>query len=461
MAIAVDLTHTSHCPVLTGVQRVCHEILQGLEATGANPQTLIYDRYAKRWRGLDTEESARLSAKAPPPRKQSRGQTWTFWQEYRGRLGLVSEPDWNALRGSALLAPEIFHERNFCAYAQLRARLGGAAGAVFYDAVVLRLPEFSQTSIVARFPSYLRELAAFDGIAAISEASRNELLEHWDRLHLRITPPVVAIPLGVEAPAKLPTPPPVDNDANGPLVLCVSTLEGRKNQIALLNAAEVLWREGLRFRLVLAGVQEPRTGRAAIERAKELQAAGRPLELTGAVSEARLQELYTACRFTVYPSLYEGFGLPVAESLLRHRPCLCGPGGALAEIAAKGGCYLVPRPTAEHLADGLRALLQNEAHYQQLTAEAAQRTFRTWKDYAQDISAWLSQLRPRAVAPLTPPELMRQDAAFAEAANAMPLPFLRQQEECNDALIAAQRAEAEGLTEVTTRLNRLKNQLRD
>ena len=108
----------------------------------------------------------------------------------------MNEVDWSRLNGASLLAPEIFGERNFHAYAKLRAKLGGVAGAVFHDAVALRLPQFSQPSTVARFPGYLRELAAFDGVAANSKASRNELLAQWDRLRLRATPSAVAIPLG-------------------------------------------------------------------------------------------------------------------------------------------------------------------------------------------------------------------------------------------------------------------------
>jgi len=242
MAIVVDLTHTSHCPVLTGVQRVSQEVFRHLAAQDASTKAIIYDRYAKCWRSPDAAEQARLaSANLPFVRHQTR-QNWTFGQQWRGRLGLVREADWPSLRGANLLVPEIFGERNFRAYAKLRANLGGAAGVIFHDAVALRLPQFSQPGTVARFPAYLRELATFDGIAANSKASRNELLEQWDRLRLGAPPPVVAIPLGVEPPAVPPPPSPADNAL--PLVLSVGTLEGRKNQISLIEAAELLWREG-------------------------------------------------------------------------------------------------------------------------------------------------------------------------------------------------------------------------
>jgi glycosyltransferase involved in cell wall biosynthesis len=393
VSIVLDLSHTAHCPAQTGVQRVCRQLWARLAATSHAPAALIFDRYARRWRMPDATESALLSLASTARPGRRRGETWTLPQKLRGCFGRGAEPDWAALRGTPLLAPEIFTTQTFAAYRALRAHLGGPAGAVFHDAVALRHPELTPPASVARFPAYLRELATFDGIAANSAASRAELLDHWSRLGLRDTPPVAAIPLGVDSHQPLPSPP--ATDPRGPLILSVGTIEGRKNHLALLEAAEILWREGRHFRLCLAGLPRPETAGPALRRAAELQAAGRPLETPGAVSESRLRELYAVCRFTVYPSLYEGFGLPVAESLSYGRPCVCGSGGALAEIAAGGGALLVPEPTATHLADAIRALLEDDALCLRLGTEAAQRRFHTWDDYARNVAAWLSILCPR------------------------------------------------------------------
>jgi glycosyltransferase involved in cell wall biosynthesis len=239
-------------------------------------------------------------------------------------------------------------------------------------------------------------LATLDGIAAISEASRTELLEHWQRLKITNPPPVAAIPLGVNPPRQKPEPLTPENTKLGAFILSVGTIEGRKNHVALLEAAEVLWREGRHFRLVLAGLPRPETAAPALKLAASLQAAGRPLDLPGPVSDSVLTGFYYLCRFTVYPSHYEGFGLPVAESLLRLRPCICGTGGALAEVSAGGGCLVVPEPTAEHLAPAMRKLLDDDALHGHLTAEAAQRRFSTWADYARQLRGWLGTLPRRA-----------------------------------------------------------------
>ena len=390
MPLALDLSYTAHCPAQTGVQRVCRQLFAQLAATGHAPVPLIHDRYARRWRAPDAAELACLSPTAAEHPARRRGEVWSLAQNLRGRLGLFTEPDWAALRGLPILAPEIFRPDTFAAYSTLRQRLGGPIGAIFYDAVVLRHPDLSPTSSVARFPAYLRELATFDGVAAISDASRAELLDHWSRLGLQHTPPAVTIPLGLDPPP--PLLPPTSEDPHGPLILSVGTIEGRKNHLALLEAAEILWKEGRRFRLTLAGLHRPETAASALLRAKDLHAVGRPLSAPGAVSESRLHELYAACHFTVYPSLYEGYGLPVAESLAYGRPCVCGSGGALAEVAHGGGCLVVPDPTPENLAQALRNLLVDENLYRRLGTEAAQRRFPTWADYARNAAAWLQSL---------------------------------------------------------------------
>ncbi len=399
MSLVFDLSHTSHCRAQTGVQRVCRQLYAALAATGAAPLPVVFDRYANRWRGPDSTERALLSPRVADKPGQRRGETWTLGQRVRSWLKLGAEPDWAAWRGTTLLAPEIFTPRVFGAYRQLRTRLGGAAGAIFYDAVVLRHPELSPAHSVQRFPAYLRELAEFDGIAAISCASRDELLEHFARLGLSDHPPVVAIPLGVEIPSTAPYPPaPPAVDPRGPLVLSVGTLEGRKNHLALVEAAETLWLEGRRFRLSLVGLHRPETAGPALRRAAELQAAGRPLELPGPLPDAVLETHFAECRFTVYPSLYEGFGLPVAESLVRGRVCVCGPGGALKEVAQGGGCLQVDEPNPAQLAGAMRRLLQDDIFFTHLGTEAMQRRFPTWTDYGRQIASWLETLRPRLTA---------------------------------------------------------------
>ena len=106
------------------------------------------------------------------------------------------------------------------------------------------------------------------------------------------------------------------------------------------------------------------------------------------MSETDLHAAYQASSFTVFPSLIEGFGLPVIESLWHARPVVCGRNGALGELAAGGGCEIVDTMEEESIAVGIQRLLTDESHYQSRQTEAANRTFRTWGDYWHEIEGF-------------------------------------------------------------------------
>jgi glycosyltransferase involved in cell wall biosynthesis len=331
----------------------------------------------------------------------------------RARLGgLIARALGSGRRNSlpadpaGLLVPEIFQPAVAASLPSLFAEVKGPRGALFYDAVALKLPEMTPASIVARYPSYLRELLAFDGIAAISADARDALLDYWRWLEVGDHPEVVAVTLGVERPkdaagrATSPVPPrgtsAGDRQDDGvPVVLSVGSLEGRKNHLALLEASERLWAEGMRFELRLIGPERPETGHAAGLRLRALRAAGRPLRYDGVVGDAALNAAYAGCSFTVYPSLMEGFGLPVAESLVRGKPCICSGNGALGESARGGGCLALGSVDAAGLAEAMRLLLSDPATVGRLAGEARARTFKTPGDYAREIKAWMAGLRRR------------------------------------------------------------------
>jgi glycosyltransferase involved in cell wall biosynthesis len=284
--------------------------------------------------------------------------------------------------------PEIFTAPTGRALPRLLAGRPGPRVALFHDALALQFPEFTSPSTVARFPSYLQQLLQFDGIAAVSEASRTALVDYWRWLGVARTPPVVALPLGMDRPP----PPSAVPAAPEPLILCVSTLEGRKNHLSLLEACESLWAGGSRFHLRLIGLTNRRTGAAAAARIAQLQAAGRPIRYDGPVADPVLEQAYAACTFTVYPSVAEGFGLPVAESLLRGKPCLCRLDGALGEIARPGGCASIGQGAAPDIAAAIHTLLVRPEERAALEQAARRRTFRTWSQYVAELRSWMKSL---------------------------------------------------------------------
>jgi glycosyltransferase involved in cell wall biosynthesis len=184
----------------------------------------------------------------------------------------------------------------------------------------------------------------------------------------------------------------------GDLIVCVGSFEPRKNHITLLHAAEKLWKSGLNFELELIGRSTGYFGSKIIAELRRLRRAGRAVRWLKQVNDQTLHRAYRECQFTIYPSLMEGFGLPIAESLSHGKPCVCGGNGALGEVASGGGCLIVDQTSADALAEGIKSLLLDREVYSRLCDEAGARKFRSWSDY---IDRLITYLEPAPSAALT------------------------------------------------------------
>ncbi len=385
--ILLDLTHTSHTRARTGIQRVCRSLWRALDEAGS-VTAICHDPYQRTWRPLQTWETENLESNDPAG---GRGARWPLAARLAGRGSRLLARRTPALpEGDLLLVPEVFSAATTAALPLLDERVSGPRVAVFHDAIALKFPELSPSKTVARFPAYLHELARFDGVAAVSEDSKACLQGFWRWAGVPNPPPVT---LGLDPLAEASEAPHARTDP--PTVLSVGTIEGRKNHLALLAACERLWTEGRRFRLRLVGLAHPQTGRAALQQIRALQAAGRDLVYDGPVDEAGLVTAYRDCTFTVYPSLIEGFGLPVLESLRHGKPCICSKRGALGESTRGGGCLALDDVDAPHLAAAIDRVLTHPDEHQRLRAEARRRTFKTWNDYADDLTRWARSLARR------------------------------------------------------------------
>ncbi|HVT71792.1 MAG TPA: glycosyltransferase [Lacunisphaera sp.] len=388
--LLVDATHTSHTRARTGIQRVTRSLFAALR--DREPAAAVCcDPYLQAWRELNPAESRCLEPGLPVG--QSRGAKWPWHRRIVGRarraLGAVPAPP----RGEALVCPELFSATTGAHLPGLLAAVSGPRVAIFHDAIALKLPELSPPGVVARLPAYLRELLAFDGVAAVSRDSAESLRAYWSWLGVDRTPEVTVVAHGLDP---LPPAAPSSGAPGRPRILCVGTIEGRKNHLALLEACEALWAEGQAFELQLCGLARPDTAGRALARLDELLRAGRPVSYGGVADDAALQAAYRACAFTVYPSLMEGFGLPVLESLQHGKPCVCSGRGALGEAAAGGGCLTLENLDAASLAAAVRRLLTAPAELDALAAACRARRLRTWADAARDILAWMRDLPRRA-----------------------------------------------------------------
>ena len=394
--LLLDLSHTCHSRARSGVQRVCRELRRSLR-NQHNVTEITHDPHERIWRSLEPWERAPLDGDLPPT--QRRGAAWPVTARWRGLARrIIARRRLSETLPSAegLIVPEIFSPAVANALPPLFDHVRGPRVALFCDAIALRLPQFTPAGTVGRFPSYLDELRRFDGVVAISEDSRKSLLDYWAWAGWSEHPPVVAQPLpcdhlSIDSSGSATT----IASSSRPKILSVGSIEGRKNHLTLLAAADQLWSSGEMFELVLVGMSQRESGAAALREIKRLQAAQRPLTHLSTATDALLNSAYRTCRYTVYPSLMEGFGFPVWESLLHGKPCICSAKGALGETAAGGGCLTVDVNDPQALANTMRGLLRDDQQLHDLTASARQRTPRRWTDYARNLVDWMRSLPDR------------------------------------------------------------------
>ena len=121
------------------------------------------------------------------------------------------------------------------------------------------------------------------------------------------------------------------------------------------------------------------------------------------ISDTELANAYRHARFSVFASLHEGYGLPVAESLALGTPVITTNYGSTQQIAAPGGAILIDPRDDHALLDAMRALLTDDHLLHTLQTQIHTRPTRTWEHYAHDL--WTHLVQPElALEVLAAPE---------------------------------------------------------
>lgn len=151
-----------------------------------------------------------------------------------------------------MLVPEKAEGRSRIEISMIRSRLRGANVAALHDLIPTKLPELVTQIFTTKFAEYLDTLLCDDGIAAVSESTRRDLIgyraEHWVKNHPRVVTicPAIWLPLSdFEHPQT--------TNGRSPIILMVATIERRKNHLTVLDTCEYLWKQGYDFDLVLLG----------------------------------------------------------------------------------------------------------------------------------------------------------------------------------------------------------------
>ncbi|GGF14106.1 hypothetical protein GCM10011399_04960 [Subtercola lobariae] len=289
---------------------------------------------------------------------------------------------------TTLFLPEIVSGTNALTLGALARFTPNTCVALVYDSIPASTGFAVPRLENLRFSTYLSMLKYFDKGIAISASSAEEFQGFTAALEAQGLrgPEITSVLLPIE---HIPETDGADEPSADelPLVLSVGSNEPRKNQLAVIYAAEVLWRRGLAFRLQIVGGRGD-TGLTEIgEAARALRSLGRSIEVLRDVDESTLSRAYKSARFSVFVSLHEGYGLPVAESLAVGTPVVTTRYGSTAEIAEGGGCILVDPRDDDEIVEAIASLLTDDTLLGSLNEQIDARRDATWDDYAVAIRA--------------------------------------------------------------------------
>ncbi|WP_167136737.1 glycosyltransferase [Diaminobutyricimonas sp. TR449] len=285
--------------------------------------------------------------------------------------------------GSVLLLAEVPSNDASVRLAALAEKTTSRIVAIGYDAIPVTSRETVNRREAVKFSKYLTVIKWSHAVAAISGAAAAEFRGFGNMLSSQGLPgPAVhtcSLPGGTPRERQV-------SESDIPMIAVVGSKEPRKNHVAVLYAAERLWRAGLRFELTFVGSYgwDTRLFRAWLGR---LQKSGRPITANRHTSDQELADVYARARFTVFPSLHEGYGLPVVESLAYGTPVITTGYGSTGEIAADGGCVTIDPRDDDALMQAMRSLLQDDDALRRLQEEARRRPTKTWDDYAEELWA--------------------------------------------------------------------------
>ena len=237
-----------------------------------------------------------------------------------------------------------------------------------HDLAVLRSPEwFPRWSRAYGARAVPRVVRAADRVICVSQATADDVAGLGvPASRLRV------VPNGVDAVfAEDAGPAP----AGAPYLLAVATPEPRKNLARLVAAFRLLRAQGRAERLLVVGGGG--WGRVSVEQRDGVERLGR-------VGDRRLRDLYAHAACTVYPSLWEGYGLVAAEALATGCRLACSDLPALREVAGDAAVYCDPRSVAD-IARAVREALERPPPARRVVhdwASAAALTVEVWRELA-------------------------------------------------------------------------------
>lgn len=293
--------------------------------------------------------------------------------------------------GAAWVFPEYFTAvRN-------HKQQGGKFCCLIHDLIPIKMPSMCDKGTAEIFKFFIRRVCHFsDAIFSVSEYTANDLRDFISKNDLPKRE-ITVLQNGDGFSDDSSNSDVIDYSLpQGRYVLYVSTIEGRKNHQLLVDVWSALQAEFADVpQLVFVGRVGWRV-ESLIEQIHGSNMLGGKLRIMSSVSDAQLLQLYKNCLFTVYPSLYEGWGLPVSESLSLGKVCVASNRTSIPEVA-RGSALLFDPNDFDALYEIIKDLCMNEKRLKVEETKLSE-TFRsiTWADVTQRLVNGLNKVAEAA-----------------------------------------------------------------
>jgi glycosyltransferase involved in cell wall biosynthesis len=280
-------------------------------------------------------------------------------------------------RNVRAISPDVFHGPHYTLPPGLRC----PSAVTFHDPTFFTHPHVHETAKVTYFTRAARSgIRRASRVIAVSEYARSGAIEHGGAEPSRIDVVYEGVDLNRYRPAERPA-------SDPPYILFVGALEPRKDVPTLIEAHTRLSERGFPHELVLCGL--PAWGVEQIERA--IAKAPDPARIlrTGYVSDEEKIDLYRGASVFVYPSIAEGFGLPVLEAMACGTPVVTTTGSAPEEVAGQAAMLVPPQDPAA-LADSIARVLDDAGLSSDLKRRGPERAASfTWTKAAEEtVAVW-------------------------------------------------------------------------
>ena len=378
--VLIDVTNASHDTANSGVMRVTRRIAKNVQDR-VNSLFLLWDSSINKYVFPYDEEIQLLCSYGGPTAKD------ITLRSTQGNSRLTLDEVLHKFNNKTLvmIITETIDEKNAIKIRPYLKDKNITISAIFYDAIPVLLPQYCSKEVAENHINYMKGLSECDIVVPIAENNKNDLLEFWMKNSVNKTK-VISNLLpgelqGLDRKTIINQP-----DDNKLRMLVVSTLEPRKNHKRLLNACMMLEQNHPELDWELTLVGNRYAGNDEIPNFVEsLCKQNHRIKWLGVVDDQTLFKLYNNCTFTIYPSIIEGFGMPIMESLWNGKACICSNEGVMSELAKEGGCYTVDVSNEEEIYKALYTIATDTTLRERLEFEAISRHIATWEDYTVNL----------------------------------------------------------------------------